>query len=308
MKTAHKSGAAFFALVVLILLFLVPSVRSQDHTPHIISYQGVLTLGGTTVDGPYRLTFRLYTDSVGNDPLWLGSYNVDIHSGVFSVLLGYGDDPLPPINELDRPLWLGVRVGNEPEMKPLTPFTAALYALNVADASITSSKIVDGAVTASKLSVDYIRAISVQGKDLTGSAATINLKGAGGIDVNYDPVTRAVVIGTQTGNLVSTPEPLLGNTDNYRIDAYANYIRLANESSGTILLTGIDHTGVSYGRMITIANIGDKPIVLKHRYGSSAIGNQFDLPGNSDVILGSHGAATFIYDRLLNCWTFVAGS
>ena len=103
--------------------------------------------------------------------------------------------------------------------------------------------------------------------------------------------------GATVTNTMSAPIFLDANASNYPIDPGTTYLRLASSAGGIIELSGLGSTGVANGRVITIANIGGYAIVIKHQ-GASAEGNQFDLPGGSDIILAHGGSATFIYDRV----------
>ena len=107
--------------------------------------------------------------------------------------------------------------------------------------------------------------------------------------------------GATITNTTATPTALSASTDNYVIGASQTYIRLNNSSGHSIDLTGIDNTGVADGRNITLVNLGSDAIVIKH-HGTSTPGNQFDLPGASDIILAQQGKVTFIYDNASGFW------
>jgi len=112
--------------------------------------------------------------------------------------------------------------------------------------------------------------------------------------------------GATITNTVNSPAGLTGNTNNYPIDGSSTYIRLNNTSGGPIDLTGIDNTSVANGRVITLVNISSDAIVIKHHSGQSSLGNQFDLPGASDIILGARGTATFTYDQTAGYWNLTS--
>ena len=112
--------------------------------------------------------------------------------------------------------------------------------------------------------------------------------------------------GATITNNVTTPAELIANTNNYVIDASSTYIRVNNADGGPIELTGISSVGVANGRVITLVNVSATPansIIIRHQSASSSAGNQFDLPGGGDIILGyRRGAATFIYDAVTGYW------
>ena len=85
--------------------------------PQIMSYQGVLTDddGVPVPDGPYALTFAIYTVPTGGTELWSETQAVEVQEAIFDVLLG----SVTPLDlPFDAPYWLGVRVAPAPESAP----------------------------------------------------------------------------------------------------------------------------------------------------------------------------------------------
>ena len=116
-------------------------VRVSD-VPRIISYQGQLTTAnGQAMNGTHKITATLYSDHLGTNAVWQGSYSAEITGGVFSVELGAGSQKLPDNAAMNQPLWVGIKVDGGDEMQPLTKLAAAPYALNVPDRSITMAKL-----------------------------------------------------------------------------------------------------------------------------------------------------------------------
>lgn len=112
--------------------------------------------------------------------------------------------------------------------------------------------------------------------------------------------------GATITNNVTTPAALIGNTNDYAIGTTITVIRLTNNAGHIIDLTGINATGVSGGRIITLQNIGSDAITIKHQNASSAPANRFDLPGASDVIIAYRGSATFMYDATTEYWVLTS--
>ncbi len=136
------------ALVVVSAFFSLrigaQTIPNSSDVPTILSYQGQITgTGGQTVNGTHHITATLYTDHFGNNSLWQGEYDAAITNGIFNILLGSGKSKLPEITEMNRSLWVGIRVDGGEELKPLTQLSAAPYALNVPDKSITAAKLAD---------------------------------------------------------------------------------------------------------------------------------------------------------------------
>jgi hypothetical protein len=116
-----------------------PALSSADAAlPGVITYQGYLTdksTGQPVADARYDMLFAIYDDDdpAVTTPLWsqnfAGIEGVQVHKGQFTVLLGSSVAPFPQDLFNGQNLWLGVRVGTDPEMEPRTRFTSVPYAL-----------------------------------------------------------------------------------------------------------------------------------------------------------------------------------
>jgi hypothetical protein len=195
------------AALVLVLISgrtMAQQASTTPTSPRTLSYQGVISptpfqgggrgvVGGgvTNLAGEHLVTVTLYSDNMGTQKLWQSTMTTTLDaSGVFSTLLGTPENPLPDAQTMDRPIFLGVSLDGQPEMRPLTTVTASAYALNVADNSITSNKIAAGAVTTDKLNVDYVSAIAIDGVPITSKGDTLNLVSSDGLKFYYDPTTK----------------------------------------------------------------------------------------------------------------------
>lgn len=156
-----------------------------DNRP-VISYQGLLTSpqNGQPLSGTHRITVTLYGDDHGTQRVWEGSYQTELSNGVFNLHLGSGAYPLPVAKELDRPMWLGVRVDENEEMKPLTRLTSTLQAVTVSDGSITKEK----------MATDYVASLSVDGEKITGQGTALNLVPGKGLRLDYDKTTGSLIL------------------------------------------------------------------------------------------------------------------
>lgn len=108
-----------------------------------INFQGKLTnTDGTNVtNGTYSIRFRVYTSTYPTDAtnacsanscLWEETQgSVSVTDGIFQVALGSVNTALASSVDFNTtPLYLGVKVGSDPEMNPRIQFTASPYALN----------------------------------------------------------------------------------------------------------------------------------------------------------------------------------
>jgi hypothetical protein len=153
--------------VILILLLLwaqsvgaIPGLTPaspRSTVPNLINYQGRLTdpADNPVTDGRYDMVFALYRQEGGGTAFWSenrsGTGGVQVTDGLFHVLLG----EIAPINPADLygDVFLGIRVGADPEMTPRERLTSVPFAMQVADGSVTTAQIADGAVTATKLNL-----------------------------------------------------------------------------------------------------------------------------------------------------------
>jgi len=96
--------------------------------PRMLSYQGKLldNFGNPVLDTTYSVLFSLYTVPSGGGAFWSETQTVRTRTGLFSVLLG----SVTPIGALPEAgaLYLGMKVGADPEMTPRVQVTSAAYA------------------------------------------------------------------------------------------------------------------------------------------------------------------------------------
>jgi hypothetical protein len=154
---------ALAACVAAFVLACTVPAQPQLSVPTLMNYQGRLTRpnGAPVTDGPYRLTFRLFKDLAGGAAFWTQEMNpVVVRSGLFAVLLGSGTPLTPEL--LDGSTFIEVQVGTDTPLTPRQPIVSVAYALraeraktadqaNLADGSVTTSKIADGAVSSAKV-------------------------------------------------------------------------------------------------------------------------------------------------------------
>ncbi len=111
--------------VTMILLILVVSI-SYSQIPHTLSYQGMLngTEGDIVGDAMYEIHFKLYNAADPSTALWTETHSIAVVNGIFSAILG-------TVNPLDLPFdeqyYLGIAVGEEPELSPRIALTASAY-------------------------------------------------------------------------------------------------------------------------------------------------------------------------------------
>ena len=114
----RKAAIVFFGIAIPL-----NALPAFDPLPQTINYQGYLTNpGGTPLNNTVAMTFKLYSASTGGAPLYTEVQPaVLVSNGSFNTMIGVITPiPLP----FDRPYWLGVSIGADPEMTPRAPIAS----------------------------------------------------------------------------------------------------------------------------------------------------------------------------------------
>jgi hypothetical protein len=149
-----------------------------------LSFQGAIaTTNGNAVDGDRTVIVRLYSDANGDNEIWHDTYDAHIVNGIFSIDVGCGK-ALPSAEAMGQPLWAGIQIDRDTEMRPLAPLSAAPFALSIADKSVTKEK----------MATDYVSSISVNGQKLVGIGKDVSIQTGDGIQATVDPATNSLVL------------------------------------------------------------------------------------------------------------------
>ena len=177
----------------LVALFSVCPFWIQGQSPGTINIQGILTQasGQPVPDGQYMLTFRIYTSTQDVSALWEEKQeNLQVQTGVFSTILG----KINPLNlPFDKPYFIGIRTGQEPEMTPRIEMTSTPYSLmakNVENNSISSEKIQQNAVTIEKISSPLISSLN----GVSNDGGNINLVAGNNISIVPNDANKTITI------------------------------------------------------------------------------------------------------------------
>lgn len=108
-----------------------------------------------------------------------------------------------------------------------------------------------------------------------------------------------------SGAAVITPTQLAANTDNWNPTGLSTARILRASSDASRNLTGI--VAQTAGTVLSIVNVGAQNIVLKHEVTSTAA-NRFNLPGATDLTLGTLEAVEFYYDSTVSRWLLLSGA
>jgi len=116
-----------FLKLSLILVIVLMSKGIFAGVPTIINYQGRLTdTDGIPVDTAVSMTFSIYDDSLGTNDVWTEFHKtVNVSSGLFNIILGSINPISGVFSSPDR--YLGIKVGSDQEITPLTRITSVAY-------------------------------------------------------------------------------------------------------------------------------------------------------------------------------------
>jgi len=131
MKTKQLVGRT----VLLAMVLSVTVLRAQ--IPNLINYQGRLTNPtGAPVTNTLSMVFSIYSTAAGGTALWQETQpNVTVTNGVFNVLLGSTTPAGIPSNIFNNSvLYLGIKIGTDPEMAPRFRLTSVAYAIRASEA------------------------------------------------------------------------------------------------------------------------------------------------------------------------------
>jgi len=122
-------------LVVFLLVTLLLSTAAFAGIPQLINYQGRLTnSSGQPLDTTVQMIFSFYTDSTGGTPLWADTIpNAEVVEGLFtSQASGTPGHGFWGWGIVGDSCYLGIKVGNDPEITPRTRLTSAPFAFHSA--------------------------------------------------------------------------------------------------------------------------------------------------------------------------------
>lgn len=222
-----------FALLSLGLCYGVVSAEQPEKeqgVPRVMSYEGFITgVGGDPLpNGQYDFRFAIYAEPEGGEPLWMEDHrSVNVIDGIVRVLLGEGKVPNPLELPFDRQYYLGITIGDDPEMTPRLQLMATAYSFRakvadeVPDLSITTEKLAEGAVTDEKISsvswskiTDLPNLATVDGTAVTQKSVPSNVWHTKG-NTKTDPEQDFIGTGDATDLVFRTD-----NKEAMRIDQY----------------------------------------------------------------------------------------
>ena len=295
----------FAAMIACTATIASAQQMGTTDVPRTISYQGLLTTndGLPLPDGTYDITVSLFASEDGSNPIWQHTYTTGVVNGIFNLYLGSGNAPLPKSQDMNRPLWVGTSVNGSDFMKPLTPLTSSPYALNLPDQAVTTSKLADDAVTAEKVDMPYLAGLRINGQDIIGKGAMVNIQSGKDIDIRYDEVSESVVIesksatGTLGGEKGAATQDAVTATGNWIGRDFGTFGGLFNPAIGT---STTYNTAVG-GASNAIADNADHSTVVGGKSNTIGDGSDADfIGGGSENTIGDEANYNGIVGGELN--------
>ncbi len=261
----------------LFVAALVAAMPVAGGVPQTINYQGQLTnSSGDPIDTTVSMDFTIYIDSTSGTSKWSELHpSVTVVSGVFSVLLGETypiDDSV--FNQPNR--WLGIKVGNDPDLIPRTRLTSSPYSMRVSTVDSASG----GAIIGQLAVMDTTSAKSYE-SDRHAGLATLDVMAVGGATFHVR-------------NGVGLAAPIVFDVDgpSGRVGIGTNAAAANLHDSGSIYTLG----GAGDANDDLSVNITDILTILNYLYGNSFL----TTTGYAEADLDGDGRVTWDDYTILN--------
>ncbi|MCO4761805.1 MAG: TLD domain-containing protein [Myxococcales bacterium] len=130
------SSRMAFAAAAMVMTATVAASTPAFAASNTMLFEGVLRASGGTpaTDGTYGLTFALYATNSAKTALWTEKATIKISGGQFAHALGSVTPIAPAILAGKSQMWVGIRVGVEPEL-PRQALHAAIWAMSAQTAA-----------------------------------------------------------------------------------------------------------------------------------------------------------------------------
>lgn len=167
-----KRERSWISVIVLAVAVVVASItqwpaRAVADAPRTISHQGYITdQNGKpvhTLPGTISMRFAIYNVPDGGTALWSQTLDVALDMGRYNAILG----PFPTTLIFDEPYYLGIAVGQDPEMIPRQPFTSVAYALNLGSQAPLESLLEPIQPVLAAFALGSVRIEGLQGESVT---------------------------------------------------------------------------------------------------------------------------------------------
>ena len=223
-----------------------------DPVPQTVNFQGHLTDAlGNPIIGDIDVTFRLYDHATEGPALWGETQTTTAEDGLISIQMG-SIEPLALELFGGTQLWLGIQMGDDPEMLPRHPVSSVPYSLVAATAGrlectgcIGTSELANGAVTSSKLQGGAVTGVKLAAGSVTtnkiASNAVTNDKLAPNSVESTKIVDRSVTAADLANNAVNSSKIADGSVQPKDVAfSYAGSSAKSGVATDSDLLDGLD--------------------------------------------------------------------
>jgi len=271
-----------------------------DGVPQLVNYQGKVyqPSGAAVPDGAYKVAFSIYDVPTAGTAIWTETYDTLMVKGSsFHVLLGSGAYSLPLNSSIfsGQERYLGVKLGNDPELSPRQKIASVPYAMvaeKVPPGSITSNELADGAVIAPKIGPSAITTDKMANGSVIEAKIAANAITNAAIDdgcvnartIAIDPLSMSKISG---GGMVTDGNSFSIGTSNLFAKLYV--------SSGDVRLdNGYRLSFGGFGNGTTIWDDSDRTCL-------TAKNNEFQIvtQSNSAYIASFNPTQTHIWGNLV---------
>ncbi|MBI1762809.1 MAG: tail fiber domain-containing protein [Acidobacteria bacterium] len=182
--------------LAVLLACLTGSLAAQTTS---FTYQGRLTDGGASANGPYDLQFKLYDAAVNGNQIgtMVTRDDVNVTNGVFSTTLDFGAAAFPGAARwLEISVRQGASTGTYMTLTPRQPINSTPYAIRALNA--TTAETVTGPIPAAQITG------TLPPGSLPGGGSYINNATTQQAASNFNIDGNGTAGGTLSGNVVNT--------------------------------------------------------------------------------------------------------
>ncbi len=290
----NKIAKIVFGLAIAVFCVFLTTIPAGAAINSQINFQGKITNpdGTNIANGNYSIVFSLYNVASVGTAIWAETDVTTVTDGVFQVNLGASCPFLTanvcnnstPIDFNNSSIYLGIKVGADPEMTPRVAFTASPYAFN-------SDKV--GGLTAAQLlqlspGSQQTGSINVSGS--INTASTLSVQGANALTLGSTTNFGALLFqdGTANNRTITVSSPALTASYGLTLPTTAPTLSQCLQSgsttasqlifsscSGTVVTLQTAYTSGSAGTQVialTAANLG-----IKIQDAATTVGTLFSV-------------------------------